>query len=281
VKISIVTVSLNQGKFVAQAIRSVLDQEYRNVEYIVVDAGSQDGSRETIDCYRPRLGRAVFDTDRGPADGLNKGFSYCTGDIYGFLNADDYLLPGALTAVSRAFTDKSVDVLSGHVFVVNETGTTVRKSYSDHFDLKACAYRQSHLMQPSTFFRKRAFEAAGYFNIANLSNWDGELFVEFALQGCRFIVLNRFLSAYRVHGNSITGSGRLDTLINQYEKRMFEKIIARTENNLDILRRQYYRVKKSIRDPRNVVQRALYGSIYRRAIVGSKASPAVKDLPNR
>ena len=92
-KISIVTVSFNQADYLEQAIRSVVEQDYSDIEYIVVDAGSTDGSREIIE--RDRIATVVFEPDREPADGLNKGFARATGDIFGYINADDAYLPGA------------------------------------------------------------------------------------------------------------------------------------------------------------------------------------------
>jgi len=93
-KFSIVTISYNQAQFLEKAILSVLNQEGVGLEYIVVDPGSTDGSREIIERYRDRFGHVVFEKDHGPADGLNKGFQYATGDVYGYLNSDDVLLPG-------------------------------------------------------------------------------------------------------------------------------------------------------------------------------------------
>ena len=83
-KFSIVTISYNQAQFLEQAIRSVIEQDYPDVEYIVVDPGSTDGSREIIERYRDRIDRIIFEPDKGPADGLNKGFAQATGDVFGF-----------------------------------------------------------------------------------------------------------------------------------------------------------------------------------------------------
>ncbi len=91
-KISIVTLSFNQKQFLEEALQSVLGQKYPELEYIVVDPGSTDGSREMLDLYKGQLTELILEPDRGAADGLNKGFSRSTGDVLGFLNADDLLL---------------------------------------------------------------------------------------------------------------------------------------------------------------------------------------------
>ena len=91
-KVSIVTISFNQARFLRRAITSVLSQDYPDIEYIVVDPGSTDGSREIINAYGPRLASVIFDPDDGPADGLNRGFQLATGDVLAYINADDALL---------------------------------------------------------------------------------------------------------------------------------------------------------------------------------------------
>src|SRR5690349_13082517 len=113
-KFTLVTISYNQAPFLERTIRSVIDQKYDDLEYIVVDPGSTDGSREIIEHFRPYITKTIFEKDRGAADGLNKGFSHATGELYGFLNSDDVLLPGALKEASKFFdTNPDIDVVSG------------------------------------------------------------------------------------------------------------------------------------------------------------------------
>ena len=87
-KFSIVTISFNQASYLEQAIRSVLGQDYADIEYIVVDAGSTDGSREIIEHYSGQIDKIIFEEDNGSADGLNKGFARATGDVYSFIEAN-------------------------------------------------------------------------------------------------------------------------------------------------------------------------------------------------
>ena len=103
VKVSIVTISFNQADFLEEAILSVLGQDYPDIEYIIVDAGSTDGSLEIIERYRERLAAVIVGPDAGPADGLNKGFRLATGSICGYINADDAYLPGAISSAVKAF----------------------------------------------------------------------------------------------------------------------------------------------------------------------------------
>ncbi len=102
-RITIVTPSFNQAPFLEETLRSVLDQGYPNLEYIVVDGGSRDGSVEILRQYGPRLAWWVSEADRGQADAINKGLIRATGSVYGYLNSDDLLEPGALAQVGRCF----------------------------------------------------------------------------------------------------------------------------------------------------------------------------------
>ena len=111
-RVSIVTISFNQAEFLERTIESVLAQDYPEIEYIVVDPGSTDGSREIIDRYRSRISKVILRPDRGAADGLNHGFAEATGEIFGFLNSDDLLLPGAASKAA-GFFDKHQDVGRG------------------------------------------------------------------------------------------------------------------------------------------------------------------------
>src|SRR5438309_8212474 len=102
-KVSIATICLNQREFVSQAIESVLSQDHPNIEYIVVDAGSTDGSRSIIERYSDQIAHVVFEPDFGPADGLNKALRLATGDIWACVNADDVLLPLAASSACACF----------------------------------------------------------------------------------------------------------------------------------------------------------------------------------
>lgn len=206
-KISVVTLSFNQGRFLETAIRSVVEQRGVDLDYILVDPGSTDDSRDIIDRYRQKISNVVLERDDGPADGLNRGFERATGDIFGFLNADDVLWPGMLAQVAQAFHDHpEADIISGHGHLIDAEGRPIRRMYSDRFSIWGYLYGGVVLLQQSTFFRARAFEVASGFNTGNRTCWDGELWLDMALAGKRFYRVNRFWSGFRVYDSSITGS---------------------------------------------------------------------------
>src|ERR1700729_2290269 len=126
-KFSVVTISFNQRQYVEEALGSVLTQDYPAIEYIVVDPGSTDGSRELIEAFRNQLASVVFEPDRGAAEGLNKGFALATGDIFGFLNSDDVLLPGTMRSVAEAFAQNpDCDIVMGNGFTIDAHGKRIR-----------------------------------------------------------------------------------------------------------------------------------------------------------
>src|SRR5439155_5357411 len=118
-RISIVTPSHNQVGFIERTIQSVLDQDYPNLEYIIIDGGSTDGAVDVIRRYEKHLAYWVSEKDNGAADAIAKGFERTTGAILAYLNSDDLYLPGALHAIADAMTDSAVDVVYGNLYWID------------------------------------------------------------------------------------------------------------------------------------------------------------------
>lgn len=260
-RISIVTISYNQAPFLEQAIRSVIEQDYPDLEYIVVDPGSTDGSREIIERFRNRIDKIILEPDAGPADGLNKGFAQATGHVFGFLNSDDYLLPGALRTVAETFAAvPHKDVLSGHALVVDADGREINRFYSRRYSPMRYVYGAATIAQQSTFFKAAAFRRTRGFNVENRTAWDGELWVDLALSGAQFGRIPDLLSAFRVYGGSITGRGGQATeAFLQYKDRMFVKVKGRERRCGDWLVRLMFKVFEYALHPEVAMSRLLYG----------------------
>jgi glycosyltransferase involved in cell wall biosynthesis len=225
-RFSLVTISYNQAQFLERTIRSVVDQGYPDLEYIIVDPGSTDGSRDIIERYRQHFARVILDPDRGAADGLNKGFSVVTGEILGYLNSDDILLPGALREAAEYMKgNPGIDVVSGDCQIIDAADRLLRISHSDRYSLSRYAFGAGVLIQPSSFFRAAAYRRTQGFNIDNRSNWDGELFVRMAQTGSRFGRSRRIWSGYRIHEQSITGTARMNDALLRYHARVFKEIM--------------------------------------------------------
>ena len=227
VRVSIVTISFNQAPFLEACVQSVLSQDAGDVEYIVVDPGSTDASRNILARYAGRI-RQILEPDDGPADGLNRGFAHARADICGYINADDRYAPGAIEFAKRFFADNpDMDVLCGAIRIIDRQGrASLRARTSDRFDLAHYAAGTCTVGQQATFFRRSAFERAGGFNPQNRINWDGELLVDMALAGARFETTTRILGDFRIYSESITGSKRHTEHLLREHARVAEKIRA-------------------------------------------------------
>ena len=227
-KISIVTVSFNQARYLAEAMDSVLGQGYPELEYIVVDPGSTDGSRELIAARAGGLASTVLERDRGAADGLNKGFARATGEVFGFLNADDMLYPGALQTVAAYFARyPEIDIAFGNGHVIDEAGKRVRHVRAMNFGVAHCLYGGAMWLQQATFFRAETFRRSPGFNPENRTSWDGELFVQMAHAGARAGYIGADLAGFRIYASSISGSGALNAQYARDRRRLFEEVKGR------------------------------------------------------
>jgi glycosyltransferase involved in cell wall biosynthesis len=250
-KFSIVTVSFNQARFLEQAILSVLEQDYADIEYLVVDPGSTDGSRDIIERHRDRISKIIFEPDQGAADGLNKGFAAAHGEIYGFLNSDDVLLPSAISRLASHFSaDPKVDIVMGHEWIIDSEGRRLRSAYTDRFNARAFAYSGGIICQQSTFFRAELFNRTRGFNIHNTIAWDAELFLDLLQTAQKPLYVDDFFSAFRIHSESITGGQKLRDRHRAYELARFEQIMGRSWRPSDYLVWLFYRVRKYLLEPR-------------------------------
>ena len=205
--IAIVTPSYNQGDFVERTIRSVLDQGYPALSYAVQDGGSGDGTQAVLDPYRSRLAACVSEPDDGQGDAINRGFAHVDGEIMGWLNSDDVLLPGALTAVARHFASHpETDVVYGHRALIDDCdrqiGAWIMPPHED-----APLELVDFIPQETMFWRRRIWDRAGgridpSFRYA--LDWD--LLLRFLDAGARFARLPYVIGGFRVHPDQKTTS---------------------------------------------------------------------------
>ncbi|MBO6783465.1 MAG: glycosyltransferase [Alphaproteobacteria bacterium] len=249
-KVSVVTLSFNQAPYLERAIRSVIEQDHDDIEYIVVDPGSTDGSREIIERYRDRIATVITEPDKGPPDGLNNGFAAATGDVYAYMNADDAFLPGAIGEAVAAFGKyPDADVIVGHGYIVDGHGRPVRHFRSAPFTPWRFAHGAAVVMQQSTFFRASAFKATDGFNIDNRTSWDAELLLDMGLAGAKVKVVEGDWSIFAIYADSISGSQRMgdESLVNH--RRYFERVMGRPQRPSDDLMFKWARAWRWITDP--------------------------------
>lgn len=160
-RISLVTPSFQQAAYLEECLRSVHDQGYPALEHLVVDGGSTDGSREIIIAHADQLAWWCSEMDQGQSDALNKGLARATGDLFGWLNSDDMLLPGTLHRVASAFEqDPELVVFGGRSLLRSATGDTLPERVVDTRDERRFM-RNPGFDQPSTFFRMDAVREVG------------------------------------------------------------------------------------------------------------------------
>lgn len=254
-RVSIVTNAFNQGKFLKCAIESVLQQDYPDIEYIVVNPGSTDDTAEILEEYGARL-IVIDELDNGPADGLNKAFQRATGEIYGYLNADDFYFPGAISKAVGVFLDRpDADVVFADGHIVDVDGSYVRRQRSRTFSPLRYVYGLSFVLQQSTFYRAKAFKEIGGFNPDNRVTWDGELILQMALAGMRLVHIRAFWSAFRIHSQSITGSRRLAELSRETQVRYFFMVCGRRQLWVDKLALKFLRFVGRIVHPIDTLER--------------------------
>jgi len=198
-KISIVTPSFNQGAFIAEAIESVLAQQDANVEHIIVDNCSTDNTLEVLSRY-PHL-KVVCEKDQGQSDALNKGFKAATGDIVGWLNADDRYLPGCFDHIRDAFDRRSeLDIVYGDYRLVDGKGVLIRVRKELGFDMFMLKYLHVlYIPTTSAFFRRKVFDEGNFLDINYHYAMDYEFFLRLAIQGYKFGHVSALMADFRWH----------------------------------------------------------------------------------
>lgn len=219
-RITVVTPSLNQGAFLEQTIRSVLLQGYPNLEYIVIDGGSTDGSVEIIRQYEPWLAFWGSEPDRGQSHAINKGIARSTGEILCWLNSDDFFMPGALDAVAAVLGPDTLNrALVGHAIRVHADG-----SEPDH--LRGYFAGRSRLLrfwmgyempQSSIFWRREVTEAIGLLDEDEDLVMDFDYWIRIA-DRFDFVNVDQVLSGTTYHSAAKTGDG-----YRRYQQRMRER----------------------------------------------------------
>jgi glycosyltransferase involved in cell wall biosynthesis len=214
--VSIVTPSLNQGRFIEAAIESVLSQDYPRIEYIVVDGGSTDDTLEVLARYGQRV-TWISEPDQGQSHAINKGFRRARGDVLAWLNSDDAYLPGAVRAAVEHLTEHpDCAMVYGDGYLMDEAGRMTRPfPATEPFDLWKLVYVHDFILQQSAFFRRDAVAAVGYLDQSLHWGMDWDLFIKI---GKRFRVdyLPKALANLREYGTAKTFSGgtrRLSELV--------------------------------------------------------------------
>lgn len=206
---AIVTPSYNTGAYVSAAIRSVLDQDWPHVDYLVMDGGSTDNTVEVLTSFGPRL-KWVSQRDQGQADAINRGFAQTRGDVLGWLNSDDAYAPGALRAAAEFLgAHPDVAMVYGDADFIDAAGDRVARCahVEPLFSRRRLLHYSDFVVQPAAFFRRSAFDAVG--GLDPSLNWamDYDLWLKFAAANFKVAYLPRVLANYRWLGDSKSAAG--------------------------------------------------------------------------
>jgi glycosyltransferase involved in cell wall biosynthesis len=211
-KISIITPSFNQGKFIEKTILSVLNQHYPNTEYIIIDGGSTDETVDIIKSYADKITYWVSEKDNGQSHALNKGLTKCTGDIIAYINSDDYYNPEAFGKVVDFFRQNPhANAVCGYctrIFYPSEEEVEIFTDKVGDITFKRMLRYWNPAFcppQPSVFFTRRIFEKVGYFDEALHYTMDLDYWLRIS-QTEKIHTLKKNLSSYLIHADSKGGS---------------------------------------------------------------------------
>lgn len=206
-KISIVTPSFNQGIYIEETIRSILLQNYPNLEFIIIDGGSTDDTLQIIQKYEDWITYWVSEHDKGQTHALNKGFKRCTGEIVAYLNSDDYYENETLFKVASYFRDPTVNIINGDCafFWEGDVKYNLQKATNVTYE-GLLKYWKGEVIpaQPSVFFRKSVLEFSGYPDESLFYGMDVDMWLRMSRKYA-FTKVNELFSFYRFHKESKTG----------------------------------------------------------------------------
>jgi glycosyltransferase involved in cell wall biosynthesis len=198
-RITVVTCSYNQGKFLEEAMRSVLDQGYPNLEYIVMDGGSKDNSVEIIKKYEHRLAYWASEPDKGQSDAIAKGFERATGDILAWLCSDDLLENGCLFEVGEWFAASPENkVVFGDTIFIDDKGAVTRRYRTMPFNRWILLNTANYIPQPSTFWSRLLYEEVGGMDRALQMGLDPDLWIRLS-EKTRLVHKTRYWSRMRFY----------------------------------------------------------------------------------
>lgn len=241
-RISIVTPSFNQGRFIEETIRSILNQTYTNFEYIIIDGGSTDDSVDLIKRYEDKLSYWISEPDKGQSDAINKGFKRATGEILCWVNSDDVLFPSCLEAIAKCYAKKDKpEIIHAWGVYINDEGKITRlirvPRQRRFFFFRGMWVAPS----PTIFFRASSFWRVGGLDVGLRLSMDLGLWMRMMKAGARLELVPKYLGAFRWHSSSKTSLSLSERGPRKSENPETRKILDEALPNLPERRRRRWR----------------------------------------
>ncbi len=238
-RITIITPSYNQVDFIEETINSILFQDYPNLEYIIMDGGSDDGSADIIRNYEDRLSYWVSEKDGGQTDAIQKGIDRCTGDLFAWVNSDDVLFPGCLDAIAECYMNSSADIIHSDIAYIDSDSHITRlvkvpcqsRFFADRGVL--------HMTAPCVFFKTSFCKQVGGLSSHYHLSMDVDIWYKMISAGASIQHVENYLGGFRWHDTSKTV-----TAINNrksYENDETVKIIESYLPDTSVMKRAFWR----------------------------------------
>lgn len=228
-KISIITITYNSGKTLEETIKSVINQNYPNLEYIIIDGGSSDDTLLIVEKYKKHINIVVSEPDKGISDAFNKGINRATGEIIGLINSDDILLPGTLKILADNYSE-DIDVYRGNTMIWDEKlNNQLRVVPSMKFTLGI--FKTNSICHPSTFISRKAYLKWGTYDLNYKFMMDADLLTRFYHKGAKMLYIDKDMATFRLGGVSdspiLSKIDEIEYLINQNKgSRLLAKFIV-------------------------------------------------------
>lgn len=263
-KISVVTPSYNQGQFLEETILSVINQNYPNLEYIIIDGGSTDNSVDIIKKYEKYLAYWVSEKDDGQTYAIIKGLQKSTGNFLTWLNSDDTYLPGGLEAVANAIVQyPDLNVVYGDYVITDQAGKYLLQKREIKFDFDIMLYGPCFIGQPSAFFSRSIYDQVGGLDVNFNFFMDVEFWLRIAKNGGKFTHIKKTIATYRFHEESKTIKDFSVSERCKKEASDIEKKYWTRKKFSNLIMHQFYR---SYLRTKNRIRRQYFKLIYRKGI---------------
>ena len=246
-KISIVMPSYNQAQFIERSILSILNQDYPNIELIIIDGGSIDGTIDIIKKYEKEITLWISEKDQGQSDALNKGFKYCTGEIYGWLNSDDIYLPDAFkNAASVLKKNLNKKIVFGDWLSLDASDNIIDYNHAFNFNLNHFKYEGFHLNAQSMFWKAEVHKRFSGFNVSLYNTMDYQMIIEFGInEGQKSFITTLFpMGCFRRYEGQKT-SGTTPRVIK--EQKLISELYGYEDKYRFIgkIKRLYFRIRRT------------------------------------